>query len=96
MKFVFIFIQLTMILHNTPDELSKLLTNYFSNLINWANKRLTVLYIIVTQKMGLFRYRSYPHDQHSDYNRHHTPHGSSSSASKVCFFLYCFKNFMDF
>jgi len=73
-----------MILHNAPDELSKLLMNYFSNIINWSNKRLNVLNIIVTQKMGLFRYRSFHHDQHSEYNRHHTQHGIMN---KVC----CFK-----
>ncbi|CAF3845624.1 unnamed protein product, partial [Adineta steineri] len=67
--------KLTMILHNAPDELSKLLMGYFSNIINWSNKRLNVLNIIVTQKMGLFRYRSFHHDQHSDYNRHHAQHG---------------------
>jgi hypothetical protein len=76
-----------MILHNAPDELSKLLMNYFSTIINWSNKRLDVLNIIVTQKMGLFRYRSSHHDQHSDYNRHHS---QQASANKVClkiFFL---------
>ncbi len=71
-----------MILHNAPDELSKLLMNYFSNIISWSNKRLNVLNIIVTQKMGLFRYRSFHHDQHSDFNRHHTQHGL---INKVCY-----------
>ncbi|CAF3840940.1 unnamed protein product [Rotaria magnacalcarata] len=68
--------KLTMILYNAPDELSKLLTNYFSNLINWTNKRLNFLSILVAQKMGLFRYRSFHNDQQSDYSRHHSPHGS--------------------
>ncbi|UJR27028.1 hypothetical protein I4U23_008332 [Adineta vaga] len=67
--------KLTMILHNAPDELSKLLTTHFSNLISWSNRRLHVLNIIVTQKMGLFRYRSFHHEQHSEYNRHHIQHG---------------------
>ena len=64
-------LQLTMILHNAPDEPERMLTQYFSNLVMWANKRLNVLNIIMTQKMGLFRYRSFHHDQHSDFNRHH-------------------------
>jgi hypothetical protein len=64
-----------MILHNAPDELSKLLMNYFSTIIGWSNKRLNVLNIIVTQKMGLFRYRTFHHEQHSEYNRHHVQHG---------------------
>jgi hypothetical protein len=72
-----------MILHNAPDELSKLLMSYFSNIISWSNKRLNVLNIIVTQKMGLFRYRSFHHDQHSEYNRHHSQHGATN---KVCFY----------
>ncbi|CAF0727305.1 unnamed protein product [Rotaria sordida] len=70
--------KLTMILYNAPDELSKLLTNHFSNIINWSNKRLNVLSIIVTQKMGLFRYRSFHSDQHSDYNRPHGQHGTTN------------------
>jgi hypothetical protein len=71
-----------MILHNAPDELSKLLMNHFSTIINWSNKRLNVLNIIVTQKMGLFRYRSFHNDQHPEYNRHHTQHGTTT---KVCY-----------
>lgn len=73
-----------MILHNAPDELAKLLMSYFSNMISWANRRLNVLNIIVTQKMGLFRYRSFHHDQHTEYNRHHSQHGS---IAKVCLFF---------
>ncbi|CAM4873794.1 unnamed protein product [Rotaria socialis] len=75
--------KLTMILYNAPDELSKLLTNYFSNLINWTNKRLNFLSILVAQKMGLFRYRSFHNDQQSDYNRHHSPHGSVTHKHSV-------------
>ncbi|CAF2646870.1 unnamed protein product [Rotaria sp. Silwood2] len=73
--------KLTMVLYNAPDELSKLLTNYFSNLINWSNKRLTFLNSIVAQKMGLFRYRSYNHDQPSEYNRQHAQHGITTKHS---------------
>ncbi|CAF3449227.1 unnamed protein product [Rotaria sp. Silwood1] len=73
--------KLTMILYNAPDELTKLLTNYFSNLISWSNKRLGVLNIIVTQKMGLFRYRSFHQDPHSEYNRHHGQHGTTNKHS---------------
>jgi len=60
-----------MILHNAPEDTSKALINYFTNLINWSNKRLNILNIIVTQKMGLFRHRSFHHDQLSEYNRQH-------------------------
>jgi hypothetical protein len=70
-----------MILHNAPDELSSLLMTHFSNIINWSNKRLNVLNIIVTQKMGLFRYRSFHHDQQSDYNRHQPQHGVVNKVS---------------
>ena len=60
-----------MVLHNASEDISKSLINYFSNLISWSNKRLNILNIIVTQKMGLFRYRSFHHDQLSEYNRQH-------------------------
>ncbi|CAF0736616.1 unnamed protein product [Adineta ricciae] len=67
--------KLTITLHNAPDELSKLLIKHFSEIISWANRRLHVLNIIVTQKMGLFRYRSFHSEQHSEYSRHHGQQG---------------------
>ena len=92
-----------MILHNASDQLSSSLLTNFSNTINWSNKRLNVLSAIVTQKMGLFRYRSMPHGQHSEYNRHYSAHGTSI---RVCsfqkpfdrydVFIYFFFKFLSF
>ena len=76
-----------MILHNAPEDLSKLLKEYFSNIINWSNKRLNVLNIIVTQKMGLFSYRTFHHDQPSEHNRHHVQHGITNKVCQFLFFL---------
>lgn len=69
------FLKLTMILHNAPDELGKLLLNYFSNMISWSNKRLDILNMIVTQKMGLFNHRMSSLEPHSDFNRHQSASG---------------------
>lgn len=84
-----------MILYNATEELSKILINHFSNLINWSNKRLNLLNIIVTQKMGLFRDRSIHTNQHSEYSRHHTQHGATH---KVCYSCYasCSKHMIIF
>ena len=85
---VFFYFQLSLVLHNAPDDFSKSLINYFTDIINWSNKRLQLLNTIITQKLGLFRYRSLNYDQHSDHTRHHTPH--TTAIGKVCI-LYLFE-----
>ena len=59
--------------------------NYFTTMIAWSNRRLNVLNIIVTQKMGLFRHRLFQQDQHPDFSRHQFQQGTQSKVRRRSF-----------